>query len=43
MIWTLVAQLGFLKGKPRSETFGKGVCGTENRPALLNLCRTLNH
>jgi hypothetical protein len=27
MIWPLVAQLGFLKGKPRSETLGKGACG----------------
>jgi hypothetical protein len=43
MIWTLVAQLGSLKGKPGSEALGNVVCGTENRGAMLNAFRTLNH
>jgi len=39
MILTLVAQFGFLRGKQQSEALGKGICGTENRPAMFNLRR----
>ena len=42
MIWTLVAQFGFLRDELGSEALdGKGGCETENRPTMFNLRRTL--